>query len=114
MNGRPYHLYDDPVPGDDGPGCRRGGLPEEHAHDTATWSADDTVNVTPIDPAEVMPVVFIPWDTPGEDRPSDGHVCDEFCVDDDPPGEHIIVTTVDHGGADDGLGHVFSNAQPGL
>ena len=68
----------------------------------------------PIDPAEVMPVVFIPWDAPGEDRPSDGHVCDELCVDYVPPEEHTFLTTVDYGGADDGLGHVFSDVDPGL
>ena len=81
-------------------------LPPERADDTATsrggWAANSE-ELAPIDPAEVMPVVFIPWDAPGEDRPSDGHVCDDLCVVDDPPEEHGLLT-VDDGTADDGLG----------
>jgi hypothetical protein len=78
----------------------------ERADDAATSSGNcviDSEELAPIDPADVMPVVFIPWDAPGEYRPSDCHVCDDLCGDDDPPEEHVVLS-VDDSRADDGLG----------
>jgi hypothetical protein len=86
-------------------GSHHRGLSCELADDTATFSSDCVANpeeLAPIHPADVMPVVFIPWDAPGEDRPSDGHVCDDLCADDDPFEDHVVLT-VDNG-SDDGLG----------
>ena len=77
-----------------------------HADDTTTSCRDGHANsegLAPIDPADVMPVVFIAWNAPGEDRPSDDHVCDGLCVDDDPP-EDDAELTLDDGRSDGGLG----------
>jgi len=84
------------------------------------FAVDGTDDIEEIDPADVLPVVFISWDAPvairARARGTDpDHVCDELC---DPPGDDdgdgSLEPVPDYGGVDDGFGTVFSDADPGL
>jgi hypothetical protein len=73
-----------------------------------------------IDPADLLPVVFIPWDAPFTVSMTSGngeldHECDELC---DPPfggdGHGPLEPVPDYGGVYDGAGTISSDADPGL
>ena len=78
---------------------------------------DDEVE---IDPADLLPVVFIRWDAPVTVSMAAGsgdldHECDELC---DPPfgGDDYgpLEPVPDYGGVYDGAGTISSDADPGL
>ncbi len=79
--------------------------------------ADD---VEEINPADLLPVVFVRWDAPVTVAITAGsrdldHECDELC---DPPfggdGYGPLEPVPDYGGVYDGVGTISSDADPGL
>jgi hypothetical protein len=104
----------------DANGCcvRCGQIVEYVAPEEAESLAEEEVDE--IDPADLLPVVFIPWDAPVTVSLAAGnaeldHECDELC---DPPvggdGYGPLEPVSDYGGVYDGVGTISSDADPGL
>jgi hypothetical protein len=108
--------------GADTHGCcvRCGQAVEYVAPEEAGSVVEGPGDVEEIDPADLLPVVFIPWDAPITVSMAAGggdldHECDELCdppVDSDDYGP--LEPVPDYGGVYDGAGSVSSDADPGL